>query len=143
PLRRRRGRRRTPGRPLLAGCHLRRPLDRSDRLPQGRTPPPRHAPRQPHRRAAPASLDPTRRSHRPTGSTVVAARQHDRRRTVTYSQHALMENRSGLLVDIRIAEANGTAERDVALQMLDEELPGDRRITVGADKAYDTRAFVD
>lgn len=62
---------------------------------------------------------------------------------LSYSQHALMENRNGLLVDIRIAEANGTAERDVALQMLDEELPGERRITLAADKAYDTRQFVD
>ncbi len=61
---------------------------------------------------------------------------------LSFSQHALMENRNGLLVDLRIAEANGTAERDVALQMLDEELPGARRITVGADKAYDTREFV-
>jgi transposase len=58
-----------------------------------------------------------------------------------YSQHALMENRNGLLVDVRIAEANGTAERELALQMLDEELPGDRRITLGGDKGYDTSTF--
>jgi transposase len=61
---------------------------------------------------------------------------------LAYSQHALMENRNGLLVDVRIAEANGTAERDVALVMLDEELPGAKRITVGGDKGYDTRDFV-
>jgi IS5 family transposase len=61
---------------------------------------------------------------------------------LSYSQHALMENRNGLLVDIRIAEANGTAERDVALEMLDEELPGTTRLTLGADKGYDTKAFV-
>jgi IS5 family transposase len=53
-----------------------------------------------------------------------------------------MENRNGLLVDVRIATANGTAERDTALMMLDAELPGTRRITLGADKGYDTQNFV-
>lgn len=43
---------------------------------------------------------------------------------LSYSGHALMENRHGLLVDLRIAEANGRAEREVALAMLDETLPG-------------------
>lgn len=62
---------------------------------------------------------------------------------LSFSQHALMENRNGLLVDIRIAEANGTAERDVARDMLDEALPGSSRITLGADKGYDTKAFVE
>jgi transposase len=60
---------------------------------------------------------------------------------LSYSQHALMENRNGLLVDLRIAEANGTAEREVALEML-AELPGAHRITVGGDKGYDTKDFV-
>jgi transposase len=62
---------------------------------------------------------------------------------LSYSQHALMENRNGLLVDLRIAEANGRAERAVALAMLDELMPRSRRVTVGADKGYDTRDFVD
>ena len=61
---------------------------------------------------------------------------------LAYSQHALMENRNGLLVDLRIATANGTAERDVALKMLDEELPGMARLTVGGDKGYDTADFI-
>jgi IS5 family transposase len=62
---------------------------------------------------------------------------------LAYSGHALMENRHGLLVDLQIAEANGRAERMAALQMVDEDLPGDRPITLGADKAYDTRDFVE
>ncbi len=62
---------------------------------------------------------------------------------LSYSAHALMENRNGMLVDFRIAEASGTAERRVALEMLDDNVPGSRRITVGADKAYHTRDFVD
>jgi transposase len=61
---------------------------------------------------------------------------------LSYSGHALMENRHGLLVDLRIAEANGRAEREAALQMVDDELPGENTITLGADKAYDTRDFV-
>jgi transposase len=60
---------------------------------------------------------------------------------LSYSQHALIENRNGLLVDIRVAEANGTAECEVALEMIDE-LPGTRRVTVGGDKGFDTKAFV-
>jgi transposase len=59
-----------------------------------------------------------------------------------YSQHALMENRNGLLVDVRIAEANGRAEREIALEMIGDRLPGSRRITVGGDKGYDTKDFV-
>jgi transposase len=56
-----------------------------------------------------------------------------------YSGNALMENRNGLLVDFQIVEANGTAERRTAIEMVDQNLPGTSRITLGADKAYDTR----
>jgi transposase len=59
-----------------------------------------------------------------------------------YSGNALMENRNGLLIDFQIVEANGTAERSTAIQMLDQNLPGTKRITLGADKAYDTAGFV-
>ena len=59
-----------------------------------------------------------------------------------YSGHALMENRNGLLVDFQIVEANGTAERRPAIEMVDQNLPGTSRITLGADKAYDTVDFV-
>ena len=51
--------------------------------------------------------------------------------------HALMENRHGLLVDGRVSEANGTAERDVAETML-AAVPGRHPITVGGDKGFDT-----
>jgi len=58
-----------------------------------------------------------------------------------YLGHVLTENRNGLVVDTRLTEANGTAEREAALEML-AELPGEARKTVGADKAYDTESFV-
>jgi len=55
--------------------------------------------------------------------------------------HLLMENRNGLIVDARLTRATGTAEPEAALAMLGD-VPGRRRISVGADKAYDTAAFV-
>jgi transposase len=55
--------------------------------------------------------------------------------------HALMENRHGLLVDGRVSEASGTAERDIAAAMA-AEVPGRHRITVAGDKGFDTAAFV-
>ena len=58
-----------------------------------------------------------------------------------YMGHVLTENRNGLVVDTRLTEANGTAEREAAIEMLGE-LPGEARKTVGADKAYDTEDFV-
>lgn len=58
-----------------------------------------------------------------------------------YMGHALTENRNGLVVDTRLTQANGTAEREAALEML-AELPGEARKSVGADKAYDTESFV-
>jgi transposase len=61
---------------------------------------------------------------------------------LSFSQHALMENRNGLLVDLRIEEANGTAERTTALEMLSDIVDGVRDVTVGGDKGYDTAAFV-
>ena len=58
-----------------------------------------------------------------------------------YLGHALMENRHGLAVDGGVTLATGTAEREAALAMLDRR-PGRRRITLGADKAYDVRQFI-
>ena len=55
--------------------------------------------------------------------------------------HLLMENRHGLIVDGRLSEANGTAERDVAQAMV-AAIPGRHRITVGGDKNFDTAGFV-
>ena len=58
-----------------------------------------------------------------------------------YLGHVTMENRNGLAVNVRVTRATGTAEREAALDMLDD-LPGRNQITVGADKAYDTKAFI-
>jgi len=60
---------------------------------------------------------------------------------LAFTGHLLMENRNGLLVDARLTRAAGTAEPEAALAML-RALPAAGHKTVGADKAYDTAAFV-
>src|SRR5919201_5698562 len=55
--------------------------------------------------------------------------------------HVLMENRNGLVVDQKLTQASGTAERESALEMLRAQ-SGSGNKTVGADKAYDTAGFV-
>lgn len=55
--------------------------------------------------------------------------------------HALMENRNGLVVDSRLTQASGTAEREAALDMV-ENIPGAKRVTLAADRGYDTADFV-
>ena len=60
---------------------------------------------------------------------------------LSFMGHALMENRCALVVDVRLTAATGTAEREAAAAMV-EAVPGRHRITVGADRAYDTRDFV-
>jgi transposase len=59
-----------------------------------------------------------------------------------YIGHALMENRHGLAVGGGISQATGTAERETALELVDGHYRGRRRITLGADKAYDVTQFV-
>ena len=58
-----------------------------------------------------------------------------------FGAHVLMDNREGLVVDVRLTPAGGASEREAALEML-EAVPGARRITVGADRGYDTKGFV-
>ncbi len=57
--------------------------------------------------------------------------------------HVLMENRNGLVMQVRVTQASGTAEREAALQMV-ARLQGRRRrrLTLAGDKAYDTADFV-
>lgn len=60
-----------------------------------------------------------------------------------YTGHALMDHRHGLLVDCCLTQSKGTAERDAAAKMVRRiRARTKKRITLAADKAYDTRAFV-
>lgn len=61
-----------------------------------------------------------------------------------YGAHALMENRNGLLVDMQVTQATGTAEREAAEAMIKRQRrKGVRVKSLGADKNYDTHGFVD
>ena len=56
--------------------------------------------------------------------------------------HALMENRSGLLVGACLTRADGHAERVAALALIEPYADRPRAITLGADKGYDAQDFV-
>jgi transposase len=60
---------------------------------------------------------------------------------LSYNGNLLTENRNGFILTTEVFPATGTAERHAAMLML-EQIPGVHRVTVGADKAYDTRDFV-
>lgn len=72
---------------------------------------------------------------------LLARKGNGKEAKLSYNGNLLVENRNGLIITTELFQANGTAERDAALVML-ERLPGDQRVTVGADKAYDTKDFV-
>ena len=61
---------------------------------------------------------------------------------LSYMGHLLMENRHGLVVDAKVSQATGKAEREAAIDMVNA-LSGIHRVTVGADKNYDTAGFVE
>jgi IS5 family transposase len=55
--------------------------------------------------------------------------------------HLLIENRHGLIVDVRTTHASGRAEREAAEAMIQAAARG-RRVTLGADKAYDAAEHI-
>ena len=70
------------------------------------------------------------------------ARKSDGQSSIlAYAGHVLMENRSGLVAQVCLTHASGTAERDAALVLVDR-LANRRRITLGADKGYDVMGFI-
>jgi len=60
---------------------------------------------------------------------------------LAYCGNVMIENRNGLVVDTELLQCNGTAERDAAMMMA-ERVEGVERITLAADKGYDTKDFV-
>ena len=71
---------------------------------------------------------------------LLARRGGGKETRLCFAGHVLMENRSGLVVDVAITQATGAAERDAALRMLTRRPR--RHIILGADKGYDTQDFV-
>lgn len=111
------------------------------RLPCGSTPPPEDGGRNPT-----VNFKGERRSnetHR--SSTDPDARLYKKsegnKSQLAFLGHALMENRNGLVVDVEVTQATGTAEREAAETMVKRMIlkPG---ATLGADKNYDTQDFV-
>lgn len=60
---------------------------------------------------------------------------------LAYCGNVIIENRNGLVVDTELMQPSGTAERDAAMLMA-ERIEGTERVTIAADKAYDTKDFV-
>ena len=87
-----------------------------------------------------------RRSNTTHGSTTdpdarLARKGKAQEAKLCYTGHVLMENRNGLAVGSCVIPANGHAERAAALELLGA-LDREGRVTLGADKGYDTRDFV-
>ena len=61
---------------------------------------------------------------------------------LAYQGHGLMDNRHGLAVATALTRASGTAERETVVQLVRTTRYRQRRITLGADKGYDTRECV-
>ena len=62
---------------------------------------------------------------------------------LSYAGHVLMDNRHGLAIGGRLTLATSRSEREAALEMAADDLPGQGRATLGADKAYDVRGFIE
>jgi len=62
---------------------------------------------------------------------------------LSFVGNAMTENRHGLVVETELGEASGTIEREAAKTMLIRYSPGASRITLGGDKGFDAREFID
>jgi transposase len=87
-----------------------------------------------------------RRTNAPHASTTDPEARLDKKATgqeatLAYLGHVRMENRQGLVVDTRLTQAPGTAEREAAVAMA-EGIPGQQRVTLGADNNADPRDCV-
>ena len=58
---------------------------------------------------------------------------------LSYAGHVLLDNRHGLVANVCVTAATGTAEREAALLLLAD---APRATTVGADKNFDVASFV-
>jgi IS5 family transposase len=73
----------------------------------------------------------------------MARKGSGREARLCYAGHTLVENRNGLIVEAELTQASGTAEREAALRLLGKQRARQGgRLSVGADKGYDTAGFV-
>jgi len=71
---------------------------------------------------------------------MLARKGPGREAKLSYAGHVLLDNRHGLVANVCVTAATGTAERDAAVLMLAEAA---RATTVGGDKNFDVPSFVD
>ena len=71
----------------------------------------------------------------------LAKKGRDKEARLCFGAHVLMDNREGLVVDVRLTPADGSGERAAAVEIL-AAVSGTGRITLGADRDYDTRGFI-
>ncbi len=79
----------------------------------------------------------------PIPTTASIAKRQGKEAKLCFMGHALMENRDGLVVDACLTQADGHAEREAALAMVEPRADRPGRISLGADKGYDAEDFVD
>jgi transposase len=84
------------------------------------------------------------RTHRSTTDpdALLARKGDGKEAKLSYAGHILTENRHGLIVDVELTQATGTAETDAGLAMLGR-LPGLDCKTAGVDKGYDNQRFIE
>ena len=87
----------------------------------------------------------TNETHRSTTDPEarIARKGRGQEARLCFGGHVLMENRNGLVLDVLVTQASGTAERDATLVMLDRRKGPRKRVTLGADKGYDTPDLVE
>ena len=61
---------------------------------------------------------------------------------LSYIGNVMTENRNGFVVEAELRPVSGTVEREAAKAMIVRHSPGAQRLTVGADKGFDTADFV-
>ena len=61
---------------------------------------------------------------------------------LAYTGNVMTENRNGFVVEAELRQVSGMVERETAKDMIVRYSPGAKRITVGADKGFDTADFV-
>lgn len=71
---------------------------------------------------------------------LLARKGHGREAKLSYAGHVLLDNRHGLVANVCVTAATGTAEREAALLLLEEAA---HAVTVGGDKGFDVPSFVE
>ena len=67
---------------------------------------------------------------------------HSQEAKLSYLGHVVIENRNALVMACEVSQANGLAEREAAARLMGK-VSRTEKATVGCDKGYDSKAFVE